>query len=73
MDRLVYLSDSGVVVYPDVYQKLEIINNVVAVAQLFGVPEPRVAILAAMGLAIGFLLDRLMFTIQSLFTFTNHR
>ena len=47
MDRLIYLSDSGVVVYPDVYQKLEIINNVVAVAQLFGVAEPKVAILAA--------------------------
>jgi phosphate butyryltransferase len=47
LDRLVYLSDSGVVVYPDVYQKLEIINNVVAVAHLFGVAEPRVAILAA--------------------------
>ena len=47
MERLIYLSDSGVVVYPDVYQKLEIINNVVAVARLFGVNEPRVAILAA--------------------------
>ena len=47
MDRLVYLSDSGVVVYPDVYQKLEIINNVVAVARLFGVAQPKVAILAA--------------------------
>jgi phosphate butyryltransferase len=47
MDRLIYLSDSGVVVYPDVYQKLEIINNVVAVAHLFGVNRPRVAILAA--------------------------
>jgi phosphate butyryltransferase len=47
MDRLIYLSDSGVVVYPDVYQKLEIINNVVAVARLFGVVEPKVAILAA--------------------------
>jgi phosphate acetyltransferase/phosphate butyryltransferase len=35
------------VVYPDVYQKLEIINNVVRVAHLFGVEEPRVAILAA--------------------------
>ena len=34
-------------VYPDVYQKLEIINNVVAVAHLFGVAEPKVAILAA--------------------------
>ena len=47
MDRLIYLSDSGVVVYPDVYQKLEIINSVVAVAHLFGVAEPKVAILAA--------------------------
>lgn len=47
MERLIYLSDSGVMVYPDVYQKLEIINNVVAVAHLFGVPEPKVAILAA--------------------------
>jgi phosphotransacetylase len=47
MDRLIYLSDSGVVVYPDVYQKLEIINNVVAVAHFFGVEQPRVAILAA--------------------------
>jgi phosphate butyryltransferase len=47
MDRLIYLSDSGVVVYPDVYQKLEIINNVVAVAHLFGVAQPKVAILAA--------------------------
>jgi phosphate butyryltransferase len=47
MDRLIYLSDSGVVVYPDVYQKLEIISNVVAVARLFGVTKPNVAILAA--------------------------
>ena len=47
MDRLIYLSDSGVVVYPTVYQKLTIINNVVEVAHLFGLPEPRVAILAA--------------------------
>jgi phosphate butyryltransferase len=47
VERLIYLSDSGVVVNPDVYQKLEIINNVVRVAQLFGVQQPRVAILAA--------------------------
>jgi phosphate butyryltransferase len=47
MERLIYLSDSGVVVYPDVYQKLEIINNVVRVAHLLGVEEPKVAILAA--------------------------
>jgi len=47
MERLIYLSDSGVVVYPDVYQKLEIINNAVAVAHLFGLARPKVAILAA--------------------------
>ena len=47
MERLIYLSDSGVVVYPDVYQKLEIIKNVIRVAHLFGVAEPKVAILAA--------------------------
>jgi phosphate butyryltransferase len=47
LERLIYLSDSGVVVYPDVYQKLEIINNVVAVARFFGVERPGVAILAA--------------------------
>jgi phosphate butyryltransferase len=47
MDRLIYLSDSGVIVYPDVYQKLEIIKNVVAVARQLGLDAPRVAILAA--------------------------
>ena len=47
MDRLIYLSDSGVLVSPDVSQKLEIINNVVAVARFFGVQRPKVAILAA--------------------------
>jgi phosphate butyryltransferase len=47
LDRLIYMSDSGVMVYPDVSQKLEIINNVVAVAHLFGLARPRVAILAA--------------------------
>jgi phosphate butyryltransferase len=47
LDRLIYLSDAGVVVYPDVYQKLEIINNVVVVARLFGISRPKVAILAA--------------------------
>jgi phosphate butyryltransferase len=47
VDRLIYLSDSGVVVYPDTVQKLAIINNVVAVAHWFGLAEPKVAILAA--------------------------
>ena len=47
MDRLIYISDSGVVLHPDIYQKLEIIQNVVEVAHCFGIRRPRVAILAA--------------------------
>ncbi len=47
VERLIYLSDSGVVISPDVYQKLEIIQNVVRVCHQFGVERPKVAILAA--------------------------
>jgi phosphate butyryltransferase len=47
LNRLLYLSDSGVVVYPDVYQKLEIISNAVQLARSFGLEQPKVAILAA--------------------------
>lgn len=47
MEKLIYISDSGVVPYPDVYQKLEIIRNAVEIAHRFGLEEPRVAILAA--------------------------
>lgn len=47
LDRLIYISDSGVVLYPTIYQKLEIIQNAVEVARLFGIERPRVAILAA--------------------------
>ncbi len=47
MHKLIYISDSGVVPYPDVYQKLEIIRNAVEVAHRFGIEMPRVAILAA--------------------------
>jgi len=46
-DRILYLSDSGVVLYPTIHQKLTIIQNVVEVAHKFGLKEPRVAILAA--------------------------
>jgi phosphate butyryltransferase len=47
MDRLIYLSDTGVVLEPDVYQKLAIIQNVVRVCHCFGLAQPKVAILAA--------------------------
>jgi phosphate butyryltransferase len=47
IERLIYISDSGVVLYPDVWQKLEITRNVVEVAGCFGLPAPKVALLAA--------------------------
>lgn len=46
-DRLIYLSDSGVVMYPNIWQKLEIVRNAVDVAHQLGLAEPKVAILAA--------------------------
>ncbi len=46
-EGLLYISDSGVVLYPTWEQKLEIIRGVVEVAHKFGLPEPRVAILGA--------------------------
>jgi len=46
-NQLLYASDSGVVLYPTWEQKLDIIRSVVALAQRFGVAEPRVAILGA--------------------------
>lgn len=47
IDRLIYVSDSGVVLYPDIYQKIEIIHNAVEVARTFGIERPRVAVLSA--------------------------
>ena len=46
-DRLIYISDSGVVLYPDIRQKLEIIQNVVDVAHCFGLDCPKVAVLSS--------------------------
>ncbi len=47
LDRLLYMSDSGVVLYPTVWQKLVIIQNAIQAARKLGVEEPRVAILGA--------------------------
>jgi len=46
-DRLLYMSDSGVVLYPTPMQKRTIIQNVVDVAHRLGIEHPRVAVLAA--------------------------
>ena len=46
-DRIIYLSDSGVILSPTIEQKLVIIQNVVEVAHKFGLERPEVAILSA--------------------------
>jgi len=47
MDRIIFVSDAGVVVAPDLDQKVEIVRNAIGVARVLGVKLPRVAILAA--------------------------
>ncbi len=50
-NRLLYMSDGGVVLYPNIWQKLEIIRNVVDVAHRLGLEEPKIAIIAAFEIA----------------------
>jgi len=46
-DRLIFISDAGVVVAPDLEQKVQIVQNAILVAHALGIELPRVAILAA--------------------------
>ena len=46
-DRLLFISDAGVVVAPTIEQKVEIVRNAILVAQTLGIETPKVAILAA--------------------------
>lgn len=45
--KLLLLTDSGVVVQPDLQAKLALLGNMAAVAKGIGIPSPRVAVLAA--------------------------
>jgi phosphate butyryltransferase len=46
-DRLIFISDAGVVVAPNLIQKIQIVQNAIDVARELGVEEPKVAILAS--------------------------
>lgn len=46
-DRLILVTDAGVVVAPDITQKIEIVQNAIEVARTLGIEKPKVAILAA--------------------------
>lgn len=47
LDRIVYLSDPGVVTYPTFQQKVDIINNTVSFVRKLGVDIPKVAVVCA--------------------------
>ncbi len=46
-DRLIFISDAGVVVAPDLEQKVQIVQNAINVAHSLQIDLPRVAVLAA--------------------------
>jgi phosphate butyryltransferase len=48
MDRLIFLSDAGIVIKPTLDQKAEIVQNTINAARQLGLEEPKVAVLAAL-------------------------
>lgn len=50
LDRLLIMTDGGVVMYPDLLQKKQVVENAVNVMQAIGVPKPNVVPLAAVEL-----------------------
>lgn len=46
-DRLILITDGGVVLHPTLEQKVEIIQNAIEVAHRLGVAEPKIALLSA--------------------------
>jgi phosphate butyryltransferase len=45
-NRIMFMSDGGIVIEPDLYQKVEIVKNAIRVATALGVKTPRVAMLS---------------------------
>jgi len=46
-DRIMFMSDGGIVIEPTLEQKVEIVNNAVSVARAVGLRKPKVALLSA--------------------------
>ncbi len=47
-ERLIFLSDAGIVIKPTLDQKVEIVQNIINVARQLGIEEPKVAVLASL-------------------------
>ncbi len=50
MKRVMFMADGGIVIEPDLAQKVEIVKNAIQVAHALGVKTPRVALLSALEL-----------------------
>ncbi len=48
LDRLLFVSDPGIVIHPTLDQKVEIVQNIINCARQLGLDEPKVAVLAAL-------------------------
>lgn len=46
-DRVMFMSDGGIVIEPDLAQKVEILNNAIKVAHALGVGRPKVALISS--------------------------
>lgn len=46
-DRVMFMSDGGIVIDPDLAQKVEIMNNAIQVAHALGVARPKVALISS--------------------------
>jgi phosphate butyryltransferase len=46
-ERILFITDGGVVLYPTTEQKIEIVSNGIRVARGLGIPQPKVALLAS--------------------------
>jgi len=47
LDRIIYLSDPGIIAFPTLEQKVDIINNTVSFVRKLGVHVPKVAVVSA--------------------------
>lgn len=47
-NRIMLMSDGGIIIEPDLEQKVEIVKNAIAVAHALGIPRPKVALLSSL-------------------------
>lgn len=46
-ERLLIISDAGMIILPTLEQKIEIINNIISVSKVLGIEKPKIALISA--------------------------